>query len=419
MLILKSNNTGLWKIALVALISAFIGVGLGFWGFSHWGGLANSNTSTNTAPVNGKAGTTQVSNVTVKSNNQMTTAFKKVKGSVVSVINYQRQQQDDDSLGALFGSIYGNGDDNSNSSDKNNNKLQESSEGSGLIYSKQNGNAYIVTNNHVVAGSEKLEVILSDGSKIAAKKVGTDSLTDLAVLSVAANKIHDVAAFGNSDAVTPGESVIAIGSPLGSKYATSVTAGIISAKNRTIDTTDEQTGQVTGQATVLQTDTAINPGNSGGPLVNAAGQVIGINSMKLASSTDGTSVEGMGFAIPSNEVVKIINQLVQNGKIQRPQLGIKVIDLDQVSSKQQRTVLKLPENVNEGVLVGSVNANSVARQSGLRKYDVIVALDDKKVKNVADLHTQLYSHNVGDNIKLQFYRDGKEQTINVKLTKTD
>ena len=141
--------------------------------------------------------------------------------------------------------------------------------------------------------------------------------------------------------------------------------------------------------------------------------------MKLASSTDGTSVEGMGFAIPSNEVVKIINQLVQNGKIQRPQLGIKVIDLDQVSSKQQRTVLKLPENVNEGVLVGSVNANSVARQSGLRKYDVIVALDNKKVKNVADLHTQLYSHNVGDNIKLQFYRDGKEQTINVKLTKTD
>ncbi|MBA1393387.1 trypsin-like serine protease, partial [Lactobacillus sp. XV13L] len=298
----------------------------------------------------------------------MTNAFKKVKGSVVSVINYQRQQENNDSLSALFGSLYGNGDDDSSKTDKS--KLQESSEGSGVIYSKQNGNAYIVTNNHVVAGSEKLEVILSDGTKVAAKKVGTDSITDLAVLSISADKIHSTAAFGNSDAVTPGESVIAIGSPLGSKYATSVTEGIISAKNRTVDTTDEKTGQVTGQATVLQTDAAINPGNSGGPLVNAAGQVIGINSMKLAASTDGTSVEGMGFAIPSNEVVKIINQLVQNGKIQRPQLGIKVVDLDQVSRSQQRSVLKLPDNVTEGVLIGSVNANSVARQAGLRKYDV-------------------------------------------------
>lgn len=415
---MNNNRSGLWKIALVALISAFIGVGLGFYGFSHWGsGLAGQNNATDTVQTNGKAGTTKISNVTVKSNNQMTNAFKKVKGSVVSVINYQRQQQDDDSLGALFGSIYGNGENNSDDSKRN--KLQESSEGSGLIYSKQNGNAYIVTNNHVVAGSEKLEVILSDGTKVDAKKVGTDAITDLAVLSVSADKVHDTAAFGNSDAVTPGESVIAIGSPLGSKYATSVTEGIISAKNRTVDTTDEKTGQVTGQATVLQTDAAINPGNSGGPLVNAAGQVVGINSMKLASSTDGTSVEGMGFAIPSNEVVKIINQLVQNGKIQRPQLGVKVVDLDQVPSRQQRSVLKLPENVNEGVLIGSVSADSVARQAGLRKYDVIVGLDNKKIKNVADLHTQLYSHNVGDNVKIQFYRDGKAQTVDMKLTKAD
>ncbi|MBA1433728.1 S1C family serine protease [Bombilactobacillus bombi] len=415
---MKRNSLGLWKIAIVALISAFIGVGLGFYGFSHWGNNTNNSTNpTQSAPVNGKAGTTQISNVTVKSNNQMTNAFKKVKGSVVSVINYQRQQENNDSLSALFGSLYGNGDDDSSKTDKS--KLQESSEGSGVIYSKQNGNAYIVTNNHVVAGSEKLEVILSDGTKVAAKKVGTDSITDLAVLSISADKIHSTAAFGNSDAVTPGESVIAIGSPLGSKYATSVTEGIISAKNRTVDTTDEKTGQVTGQATVLQTDAAINPGNSGGPLVNAAGQVIGINSMKLAASTDGTSVEGMGFAIPSNEVVKIINQLVQNGKIQRPQLGIKVVDLDQVSRSQQRSVLKLPDNVTEGVLIGSVSANSVARQAGLRKYDVIVGLDNKKVKNVADLHTQLYSHNLGDTIKLQFYRNGKAQTADVKLTKVN
>ena len=140
--------------------------------------------------------------------------------------------------------------------------------------------------------------------------------------------------------------------------------------------------------------------------------------MKLASSTDGTSVEGMGFAIPSNEVVKIINQLVQNGKIERPQLGIKVVDLDQVPSSQQRSILKLPENVTEGVLVGSTSADSVARKAGLRKYDVIVSINDKKIKNIADLHTKLYSYAVGDTIKVQFYRDGKLQSVDVKLTKT-
>lgn len=415
----NQNHMDLWKIVMVALVSALLGTGIGYFAFSHWG---NSNPSPAGQVTNGsgKAGTTQISNVTVKSHNQMTTAFKKVKGSVVSVVNYQREQKSDDSLSALFGSLYGNGNGNSdnNSGSSNKSKLQESSEGSGLIYSKQDGHAYVVTNNHVVAGSEKLEVILSDGNKVSAKKVGTDAITDLAVLSIAADKVKAVAHFGNSDAVNPGETVIAIGSPLGSKYATSVTEGIISAKNRTVDTTDESSGQVTGQATVLQTDTAINPGNSGGPLVNVAGQVIGINSMKLASSTDGTSVEGMGFAIPSNEVVKIINQLVQNGKIERPQLGIKVVDLDQVPSSQQRSILKLPENVTEGVLVGSTSADSVARKAGLRKYDVIVSINDKKIKNIADLHTKLYSYAVGDTIKVQFYRDGKLQSVDVKLTKT-
>ncbi|UQS82099.1 trypsin-like peptidase domain-containing protein [Bombilactobacillus folatiphilus] len=423
----NNSKSGLWKVALVALISAFLGVGLGFWGFSHFDN--HQSTSTQSVTDNsGKAGTTKISNVTVKSNNQMTNAFKKVKGSVVSVINYQREEQDDNSLGALFGSLYGNGNggsDNSqdqqgdDSDSKDQSKLQESSEGSGVIYAKQDGKAYIATNNHVVSGSQKLEVILSDGSKITAKKVGTDSITDLAVLSISADKVKSIATFGNSDAINPGESVIAIGSPLGSQYATSVTEGIISAKNRTIDTTDEKTGQKTGQATVLQTDTAINPGNSGGPLVNAAGQVIGINSMKLASSTNGTSVEGMGFAIPSNEVVKIINQLVQNGKIERPSLGIKVADLDQVPNQQQQSVLKLPDNVNSGVLVYSVTDNSVAKAAGLKKYDVIVALNDKKVDNIADLHTQLYNHSVGDTVKLSFYRDGKEQTVSLKLTKAD
>lgn len=408
---MKNSKSNIWKIALVALIAAFIGAGAGYWAFSHFGGGTTSNSSPSTASY-GKAGTTKVDNVTVKSNTQMTSAFKKVKGSVVSVVNYQKQQQNNgNDINSMLGQF---GDD----SKKSQSALQESSEGSGLIYSKKDGSDYVVTNNHVVKGSDKLEVILSNGTKVDAKKVGTDAATDLAVLSIPDNKANTTADFGNSDAINPGEPVIAIGSPLGSKYATSVTQGIISAKKRTIDTTDEKSGQTTGQATVIQTDAAINPGNSGGPLVNAAGQVVGINSMKLASN-NGSSVEGMGFAIPSNEVVNIINQLVNKGKVVRPQLGVKVADLDQVPSSQQRSILKLPTDVNKGVLVASVNGGSVAQRAGLKKYDVIVGLDNKPINSVADLHTALYNHSVGDTVKVNYYRNGQKQTATIKLTQTD
>ena len=172
----------------------------------------------------------------------------------------------------------------------------------------------------------------------------------------------------------------------------------------------------TGQATVIQTDAAINQGNSGGPLVNAAGQVIGINSMKLASSSDGTTVEGMGFAIPSNEVVKIINALVTNKKVKRPSLGVRVTDLSLVSSQDQRDTLKLPKSVTKGVLIASVNGSSPARTAGLKKYDVITAVDGKKVNSVAELHTALYAHSIGDNTKIKYYRDGKSAEVTVKLT---
>ena len=152
------------------------------------------------------------------------------------------------------------------------------------------------------------------------------------MLKISAKDVKQVASFGNSDNIKVGETALAIGSPLGSEYATSLTQGIISAKSRTINVTNSS-GVTTGQATVIQTDAAINPGNSGGALVNLQGQVIGINSMKLSStgSSESTSVEGMGFAIPSNEVVSIINQLVENGKVKRPALGISLVDLDYVS----------------------------------------------------------------------------------------
>ena len=181
-------------------------------------------------------------------------------------------------------------------------------------------------------------------------------------------------------------------------------------------TQDQTTGQATGEATVIQTDAAINPGNSGGPLVNAAGQIVGINSMKLASNSDGSSVEGIGFAIPSNEVVKIINELVENGKVERPSLGIRVLDLDQITDDSQSS-LKLPDNITKGVVVYSTTSGSVAKDAGLKKYDVIVKLGKKKITSVADLHTALYSHSVGDTVSIQYYRNGKLNTANVHLTK--
>lgn len=431
----NQSHNSLLKMGIVAFISAALGVVVAFAGFTYFG-----NNSSDTASVGNTAGTTQVSNTKVNTSSSMSGAYKKVNGAVVSVINLQKQQEQssDGDISSIFGDLFGdsgsssdstqgqtdeNGssdsDSNSNSdssSSSSNSDLQEYSEGSGVIYAKQNGKGYIVTNNHVVSGSDSLEIILEDGTKVSAKLVGTDATTDLAVLEIDGSKVPATASFGNSDNVSPGDPVIAIGSPLGSEYATTVTQGIISATNRTVTTQDQNTGQATGEATVLQTDAAINPGNSGGPLVNAAGQIVGINSMKLASNTDGTSVEGMGFAIPSNEVVKIINQLVANGKVERPSLGIRVLDLDQITDSSQSS-LKLPDDVTKGVVVYSTTSGSVAKAAGMKKYDVIVKLGDKKVTSVADLHTALYSHSVGDTVNIQYYRNGKLNTAKVHLTK--
>ncbi|WP_300558056.1 trypsin-like peptidase domain-containing protein [Companilactobacillus sp.] len=435
----KHRGRSLWKTAIVAFVSAILGVAIAYAGFTHMGSSV-PDTASKSGP-----GTTEVSNTKVNTSSTMSKAYNKVDNAVVSVVNLQKQKQNsssDGSLNSIFGDLFGDSgnDDSGNSSDSgssdsqgtdgnstdgstngssssksDSNKLEEYSEGSGVIYAKQNGKGYIVTNNHVVSGSDSLEIILKDGTKLTGKLVGSDATTDLAVIEIDGNKVPATATFGNSDNLTPGDTVIAIGSPLGSQYATSVTQGIISATNRTVDTQDQTTGQTTGEATVLQTDAAINPGNSGGPLVDSAGQVIGINSMKLASNTDGSSVEGMGFAIPSNEVVKIINELVKNGKVSRPSLGIRVVDLNQISDDSQQT-LKLPDSVTQGVVVYSTESGSVAKKAGLKKNDVIVKLDNKKVSSVADLHNALYSHSVGDTASLQFYRDGKLQTVKVHLT---
>lgn len=407
----KPRRNRFWlKVATVGLVAGLIGGGvvLGANGLiQHY----RETAATKVPSGSNRSGGTKVNGNKANLNTESTKAYDSVQGAVVSVINKQKVQQTSGSLGPFGMVIPGDSDSSSSSSSNNSGKLQTASEGSGVIYKKSGNAAYVVTNNHVVSDSSALQVILSSGKKVNAQLVGSDSATDLAVLKINSADVKTVASFGNSNSIKAGQDVLAIGSPMGSEYANTVTKGIISAKNRTLKAGTD--GTITS---VIQTDAAINSGNSGGPLINMAGQVIGINSMKLSANSDGSSVEGMGFAIPSNEVVKIINQLVANGKVVRPALGISVIDLTNVSSTQQSSVLKLPTSVKSGVVVASVNANSVAKKAGISKYDVIVGLGGKDVTSVADLHTTLYSYDMNSTVEIQYYHNGELKKSTVKLT---
>ena len=397
----KKKTMSLKKVFLVALAGGVLGGGIVI------GGCAVYNRySSQAVTQDNRKGKTVTSNIKVTETNQATKAFNKVKNAVVSVEAYSSS---DNSLDSLFGNFGGG----------KSAKETSESEGSGVIYKKSGNTAFIVTNNHVIAGSNKVEVLMSNGKKLPATVVGHDAISDLAVLKINAQDVTEVASFGNSDDIQVGQTALAIGSPLGSEYATSLTEGIISAKKRTIDVTNSQ-GVTTGQETVIQTDAAINPGNSGGPLINLAGQVIGINSMKLSSTGTGsgssTSVEGMGFAIPSNEVVSIINQLVANGKVIRPALGISLIDLANIPEEQQQSVLKLPSSVTGGIVVAKINDNSPLKGSGIQKGDVIVSLGGKKVTGLASLREALYAHKLGSTVEIGYYHDGQEKTTKIQLT---
>lgn len=341
----------------------------------------------------------QVRSTTVKTAYKNTTstsqAVDKVKNAVVSVITYADSSNQD-----LF-----TNDEHSDS--------QISSEGSGVIYKKDGKYAYLVTNTHVISGAKKVDILLADGNKVPGEVVGSDVYSDIAVVRISADKAKDVAEFGDSNQLTVGETAIAIGSPLGTDYANSVTQGIISSQGRNVNLKADNGQNISTRA--LQTDAAINPGNSGGPLINIQGQVIGITSSKI--STNGqTSVEGMGFAIPANDVVNIIKQLEENGKVVRPALGIQMMDLANLSTSDL-SKLKLPEKISGGVIVRSTLDNMPASDK-LQRYDVITKIDDTDIESTADLQSALYSHQIDDTIKVTFYRDGKQETTTIKLTKS-
>ena len=341
----------------------------------------------------------QVHSTTVKTAYKNTTstseAVDKVKNAVVSVITYS-----DSSNQGLFEK-----EDNSDS--------QISSEGSGVIYKKEGKYAYLVTNTHVINGAKKVDILLADGNKVPGEVVGSDVYSDIAVVRISADKAKAVAEFGDSDQLTVGETAIAIGSPLGTDYANSVTQGIISSQGRNVKLKADNGQNISTRA--LQTDAAINPGNSGGPLINIQGQVIGITSSKISNNGQ-TSVEGIGFAIPANDVVNIIKQLEEKGKVVRPALGIQMLDLSNLSTSDL-SQLKLPEKISGGVLVRSTLENMPASDK-LQRYDVITKIDDTTIESTADLQSALYSHQINDTIKVTFYRDGKQQTTSIKLTKS-
>ncbi|MGE7765185.1 S1C family serine protease [Peribacillus sp. NPDC096540] len=282
----------------------------------------------------------------------------------------------------------------------------ESGTGSGVIYKKDNGKAYIITNNHVIEGAKEVEISLYDGQKATAEVVGADALTDLAVLTIDASIAPEGINFGDSDSMRPGEEVLAIGNPLGLDFSRSVTQGIVSATGRSISV---DTSEGEWELDVLQTDAAINPGNSGGALINTAGEVIGINSLKISEN----GVEGLGFAIPSNDVIPIVTELIENGKITRPYLGVSLANTEELP---QYYLQNVPEAAKSGVMVTSIETGSAAANGGLKQQDIIVEIDGSKISTSAELRKHLYTDKkIGDKVKVKVYRGNEEKTLTITL----
>ncbi|MBF7016844.1 S1C family serine protease [Staphylococcus durrellii] len=373
-----------FKTIVVALIAGIIGamIVLGV------GKLLNNTDSERSGSSVQEATHSKGGNTLDGKNDQRTSVNKMINDvspSIVGVINMQKTQNLNDLL------------------EGKSSKSQQAGVGSGVIYEKNNNSAYIVTNNHVIDGASDIKVQLHNNKQVNAKLVGKDALTDIAVLKINHTEGIEAIKFANSSKVKTGDSVFAMGNPLGLEFANSVTSGIISANERTIDT---QTAAGANKVNVLQTDAAINPGNSGGALVDINGNLVGINSMKIANE----QVEGIGFAIPSNEVKVTIKSLVENGKIERPSIGIGLLNLSEIPDNYKS---KLDTNRKDGVYVAKVDSDN-----GLKEGDIITKIDNKTVKEDTDLKSYLYQHKKpGEQAKLTIERKGETKQVNVTLKK--
>ena len=318
-----------------------------------------------------------VQEVTITESDTIAPAVNKVYDSVVTVLNYGNQLQ---------------------------------ATGTGFVYKTDDKYGYILTNNHVISGSKKIEVTNTENVTVEAKLLGSDEYADLAVLRVDKSFVLQVATLGDSTTSEIGDTVFAVGTPVDVKYAGSVTKGIISGKNRMVNVTLDDGGAFMME--VIQTNTAINPGNSGGPLVNINGEVIGINTLKLVED----EIEGMGFAIPIEMATSVLDRLENGEKIERPLLGVSMVDANNDYALFSYKVY-LDKDYEKGVVVIDVEKDSPAGEAGLQKGDVILKINDIEIEDSTHLKYVLYKYSVGDTSKLEYERDGKAKTVEVKLNK--
>ena len=289
---------------------------------------------------------------------------------------------------------------------KNNQKI---STGSGFVYKKDDKVGYITTNNHVVDGADKVEVVMSNNETVEATILGKETYSDIAVLSINKDKVLSVLEIGDNSKMKLGDTVFTIGAPMGLEYSGTVTKGILSGKDRMVEVSFS--GSTSDYyMKVLQTDAAISPGNSGGPLLDVNGAVIGINSLKLVKD----EVEGMGFAIPIEDALTYAKSLEKGETIKRPFIGISMMDINQTTYLWQYGI-SVPKNITEGVVVIATQVGSPAA-SKIDKGDIITGIDDEKISTVAELRYELYKHNPGDTIKIKYLRNNKENTVEITLT---
>ncbi|OAZ59351.1 Peptidase Do [Bacillus siamensis] len=409
----KKRSFGWFRPLLGGVIGG--GLALGIYTFTPLGDHQTQDTS-NPAPAqetssvtakqtSSDSGSGKSANSSSANSSSISNMVEDISPAIVGITNLQKQQNSSD----LFG--FGSGSDsNSNSSGED----AETGSGSGVIFKKANGKAYIITNNHVVEGASSLKVSLYDGTDVTAKLVGRDSLTDLAVLEISDKHVTKTASFGSSSALRTGESVIAIGDPLGKDLSRTVTQGIVSGLNRTVSIS---TSAGESSINVIQTDAAINPGNSGGPLLNTDGKIIGINSMKISEN----DVEGIGFAIPSNDVKPIAEELLTKGQVERPYIGVSMIDLEQVPQNYQEGTLGLfGKQLNKGIYIREVAQGSPAAKAGLKAEDIIISLKGKETDTGSELRNILYKNTkVGSTVDVKIIRNGKEMTKKMKLTQKE
>ena len=362
------NTNGLFKIVITLLVVASLGMNVFL--------FTKVNKSSSSGSSSNKNATVENVNYDVKSST--TDVIEKVNSSVVGVL------------------VYANG--------------TASGSGSGVVYRVDGKTAYIITNAHVVSGATDVQVVFSNKESVNATIVGSDTYSDIAVLKLTADFDMTAIKCGDSSLLDQGETVLAIGSPLGIEYAGTVTQGIVSGIDRTVSVDLNDDGQEDWDMNVIQTDAAINPGNSGGALVNMAGELVGITSMKLSN----TSVEGMGFALPINDVITSVEQIIENGKVTRPQIGISGVSLSGYSSYQLR-YYRINTDLTDGIYVSRVTSGGAASKAGIQEGDIIVKFDGKEVTTYKSFLTELYSKEPGDKDSVVVNRNGTEKTIEVTL----